>query len=61
MSVAAREAATLRRLISEVLQKQHGTVLLYKDNQPAIDLLQKPPGADSRTKHTDVRFQYIRQ
>jgi hypothetical protein len=61
LSVAAREAATLRRLISEVLQKQHGTVTLHEDNQPAIDLLRKPPGADSRTKHMDVRFHYIRQ
>jgi hypothetical protein len=34
---------------------------LYEDNHPAIDLLRKPPGADSRTKHMDVRFYYIRQ
>ena len=61
MSVAAREAAILRRLISEVLQKQHSAVTLYEDNQPAIDLLGKPPGADSRTKHMDIRFYYIRQ
>jgi hypothetical protein len=61
MSVAAREAATLRRLISEVLQKQYGAITLHEDNQPAIDLLGKPPGADSRTKHMDVRFHYIRQ
>ena len=61
LSVAAREAAALRRLVLEVLQQQHGPIEIYEDNQPAIDLLQKPPGADSRTKHMDVRFHYIRQ
>ena len=35
--------------------------MIYEDNQLAIDLLGKPPGADSRTKHMDVRFHYIRQ
>jgi hypothetical protein len=34
--------------------------MIYEDNQPAIDLLGKPPGTDSRTKHMDVRFHYIR-
>jgi hypothetical protein len=33
MSVAARDAVTIRRLISEVLQKQHGAVTLYENNQ----------------------------
>jgi hypothetical protein len=61
MSVATREAAILRPLISEVLQRQYGTITLYEDNQPAINLLTKPPGANSRTKHMDVRFHYIRQ
>jgi hypothetical protein len=61
MSVAAREAAILRRLISEVLQKQYSAITLYKDNQREIDLLREPPGTDFRTKHIDVRFHYIRQ
>jgi hypothetical protein len=61
ISVAAREAATLRRLISEVLQKRYSAITLHEDNQPAINLLRKPLGADSYTKHMDVRFHYIRQ
>jgi hypothetical protein len=61
MSLAAREAAALRRLVSEVLQKQHPAIILYEDNQPAIYLLNKSPGADTRTKHMDVKYHYIRQ
>jgi hypothetical protein len=51
MSLAAREAAALRRLVSEVLKEQHLTIVLHEDNQPAICLLSKPPGADIKTKH----------
>jgi hypothetical protein len=61
ISVAVREVATLRRLISEVLQKQYGAITLYEDNEPAIDLLRKPLGANSSTKYMDVRFHYICQ
>jgi hypothetical protein len=61
MSLAAREAAALRRLVSEVLQEQHPAIILYEDNQPAIYLLNKPPGADTRTKHIDVKYHFIRQ
>jgi hypothetical protein len=42
MSLAAREAAALRRLVSEVLREQHPTVVLYEDNQPAIHLERIP-------------------
>ena len=61
MSVAAKEAASLRRLVSEILDEEQAAVVIHEDNQPAIDLLHKPPGADSRTKHMDVRYHYIRQ
>jgi hypothetical protein len=61
MSLAAREATALRRLISEVLGQQHLTVVLYEDNQPAIHLLTKLPGADTKTKHMDVKYHFIRQ
>jgi hypothetical protein len=61
MSLAAREAVTLRRLVSEVLQEQYPAIILYEDNQPAIYLLKKPPRADTRTKHMDVKYYFIRQ
>jgi len=61
MSLAAREAAALRRLVTEVLQEQHPAIILYEDNKPAIHLLNKPPGADTKTKHMDVKYHFIRQ
>jgi hypothetical protein len=61
MSLTAREAATLRRLVSEVLQEKHPAITLYEDNQPAIYLLNKPPSANTRTKHIDVKYHFIRQ
>jgi hypothetical protein len=60
MSLVAREAATLRRLVSEVLQEKHLAITLYEDNQPAIHLLNKPPSANTRTKHIDVKYYFIR-
>jgi hypothetical protein len=56
MSLVAREAVTLRRLVSKVLQEEHPAITLHEDNQPAIYLLNKPPGADTRTKHMDVKY-----
>jgi hypothetical protein len=61
MSLAAREAVTLRRLVSKVLQEQHPAIILYEDNQPVIYLLNKPPSANTRTKHMDVKYYFIRQ
>jgi hypothetical protein len=60
MTLAAKEAACLKRLIEEVLLYKHGPVILYEDNQLSIDLLKKPPGTDSRTKHIDLRYHFIR-
>jgi hypothetical protein len=44
MSLAAREAAALRRLVSEVLQEQHPAIVLHEDNQPAshLELILRP-------------------
>lgn len=61
MSLAAREAAALRRLVTEVFRKQHPAIVLHEDNQPAIHLLNKPPGANTKTKHMDVKYHFIRQ
>jgi hypothetical protein len=61
MTLAAKEAACLKRLIEEVPLHKHGLVILYEDNQPSIDLLKKPPGIDSRTKHIDLRYHFVCQ
>jgi hypothetical protein len=61
LSLAAREAAALRRIVTEVLRQQHPAIVLHEDNQPAIHLLSKPPGANTKTKHMDVKYHFIRQ
>jgi hypothetical protein len=35
--------------------------VLHEDNKPAIHLLAKPLGADTKTKHMDVKYHSIRQ
>ena len=61
ISLAAREAAALRRLVTEVLRQQHPAIVLHEDNQPAIHLLDKPPGANTKTKHMDVKYHFVRE
>ena len=61
MTQAAKEAVFLKRLVAEVLHKEQGPIVIHEDNQPSIDLLKRPPGTDSRTKHIDVRYHFIRQ
>jgi hypothetical protein len=61
MTQAAKEAVFLKRLVTEVLHKEQGPIVIHEDNQPSIDLLKRPPGTDSRTKHIDVRYHFIRQ
>jgi hypothetical protein len=61
MTQAAKEAVFLKRLITEILHQKQEPVVIHEDNQPAIDLLKRPSGADSRTKHIDVRYHFIRQ
>jgi len=61
ISLAAREAAMLRRLVTEVFREQYPAIVLHKDNQLAIHLLNKLLGADTKTKHMDVKYHYIRQ
>ena len=59
LSLAAREAAALRNLLFEMYLDDGNPTTIYEDNQPAIDLLSKSTG-DSRTKHIDLRWHYIR-
>ncbi|KAI6787438.1 hypothetical protein KC343_g10664 [Hortaea werneckii] len=61
MTQAAKEAVFLKRLTGEILHQKQEPVVIHEDNQPAIDLLKRPSAADSRTKHIDVRYHFIRQ
>jgi len=60
MTLAAKEAAALTRLLNELGIGDTTPVTIYEDSQPAIDLL-KRTAADGRTKHIDIRWHYIRQ
>jgi len=54
MTLAAKEAAALTRLLKELGIDNTTPVTIYKDLQPAIDLL-KRTAADGRTKHINIR------
>ena len=60
MTLAAKEAAALTRLLKELGIDDTTPVTIYEDSQLAIDLL-KRTAADGRTKHIDIRWHYIRQ
>jgi hypothetical protein len=59
-TATACQAAWLRRLLGELLNKEEETVKLYIDNQSAIQLI-KNPVYHERSKHIDTRFHYIRE
>jgi hypothetical protein len=56
LTVAAKEAAAISRLLKEIMLYQGSTepVQLLEDNQPAIDLT-KTPLFDGLTKHINIR------
>jgi hypothetical protein len=60
MSQAVQELTWLTLLISDLLETQEDTPVLYADNQSAIKLV-KNPEYHKQTKHTDVRYHYIRE
>jgi hypothetical protein len=62
LTVAAREAAAISRLLKEIMLYQGSTepVQLLEDNQPAINLTKRPL-SDGRTKQIDIRWCYIQQ
>lgn len=59
-SATACQAAWLRRLLGELLNKEEEMVKIYIDNQSAIQLI-KNPVFHERNKHIDTRFHYIRR
>ena len=59
LSQAAQEAAWLQKLLSELKVSSHLTVIM-EDNQGAIAIANNPV-SHSRTKHIDIRYNYIRE
>lgn len=60
LSQSIQELTWLTLLISDLLETQGDTPVLYADNQSAIKLV-KNPEYHKRTKHIDVRYHYIRE
>ena len=60
LCAGAQEATWLRRLLCSVGFKQETPTTMYEDNQGTIQLT-KNPKSDSRTKHIDIRYHFIRE
>lgn len=62
LTLAAKEANYLAKLLEELQYSNVRLVTIYEDNQPAIDITNRSrTSSDSRTKHIDIRFRYIQQ
>ena len=46
-------------LVEEITGKDHGAITMKIDNMPAINLA-KNPIAHGRSKHIEMRFNYLR-
>lgn len=60
LSMASQEAVWLSRLLKNVGVKQEEPILIYEDNQGAIELSRKPK-FHNRTKHIDIAHHFIRE
>ncbi|XP_069361062.1 uncharacterized protein [Maniola hyperantus] len=60
LSEAAKEAVFLRRFMAELTRKPCEAITLYTDSQSAMAIAQNPVH-HQRTKHIDVRYQFIRE
>ena len=58
LSVASQEAVWLSRLLKNVGVKQEEPILIYEDNQGAIELSRNPK-FHNRTKHIDIPYHFI--
>lgn len=61
LTLAAKKANFLGNLLIDV--GYNGPVFpitIYEDNRPAIDITKRGAGIDSRIKHIQTRFYYIR-
>jgi hypothetical protein len=59
MTGACKEAILMKRLISELLNKDWGAVKLFNDNQRAQKMAHNPV-FHNRTKHIVIRHHFIR-
>ena len=60
LSIASQEAIWLRRLIEDLEIKLTEPIILFEDNQSAIEL-SKNPKHHNRTKHIDVSYHFVRE
>lgn len=60
LTIAAREVAFLRMLLVE-LGVNIEAIDIYEDNQPALNIANKPATSAGNTKHVQLRWHYIRQ
>ena len=59
ITVAVQEAKFLGQLLSDMTSNKRDPVILFADNQGAIEL-SKNPVHHQRTKHIDIKFHFIR-
>ena len=57
---AACQTVWVRRILSDLKQKQEEATILFCDNKSAIELT-KNPVFHGRTKHIEVRHHFIRE
>ena len=60
LSMAAQEAIWLNRLMSDLGQNMDDPIVIFEDNQGAIELA-KNPKYHNRTKHIDICHHFIRE
>ena len=60
LSQATQEAIWMRKLLSDIGCKSEEPTTMYEDNQGAIEI-SKNAKFHNRTKHIDVRFNFIRE
>lgn len=60
LSEAAKEAIFLKRFQMEIMGKEEPPIVIHTDSQSAMAIAQNPVH-HQRTKHVDVRYQFIRE
>lgn len=63
--LTAKEAIAISRLIDKLdtfsTKATVFPITIYKDNQPAIDIINRLNRIDGRTKHISTKYYYVRQ
>jgi len=50
----------MRQLLSDLHHQQHGSTILYEDNQAAI-AISRNSQSHTKMKHIDIRYHYVRE